>query len=164
MAAQVLTYNYAAPSGLLRLVSDGSRLLECRWTDDSQSISDAPDEVLTGAIEWLDRYFDGQVSPLPEGCSLPDGTPFQQQVWQAAINIPYAATATYRDIAVAIGHPKAVRAVGTALGRNPLHILIPCHRVIATTGRLTGYAGGLERKTMLLELERSNSNLHNTRN
>ncbi len=101
---------------------------------------------------------------MPEGCSLPDGTPFQQQVWQAAINIPYAATATYRDIAVAIGRPKAVRAVGTALGRNPLHILIPCHRVIATTGRLTGYAGGLERKTMLLELERSNSNLHNTRN
>lgn len=160
MAAQVLTYNYITPSGeALRLVSDGCRLLECRWIDGEAAATDAvTDTVIDSVAAWLDRYFaDGNTGPLPESCPLPDGTPFQRRVWQAALTIPYAATATYRDIAVAIGRPKAVRAVGAALGSNPLHVLIPCHRVIASTGRLTGYAGGLERKNMLLELERRHS-------
>ena len=84
----------------------------------------------------------------------PYGTVFQQRVWQALLEIPYGETRSYRDIATAVGNPKAVRAVGGANRRNPIAIVIPCHRVIGSNGALTGYAGGLHYKTALLELER----------
>jgi methylated-DNA-[protein]-cysteine S-methyltransferase len=83
----------------------------------------------------------------------PDGTDFQQEVWKALIEIPYGKTASYLDIANAIGNKKACRAVGAANGKNPIPIVIPCHRIIGSTGKLTGYAGGLPRKTYLLALE-----------
>ncbi|MCE5295034.1 MAG: MGMT family protein, partial [Chlamydiales bacterium] len=81
------------------------------------------------------------------------GTPFQEDVWRALKEIPYGKTWTYKDIAEKIGRPKAVRAVGAAIGRNPISIIIPCHRVIATTGKLQGFAGGLDRKQTLLDIE-----------
>ena len=81
------------------------------------------------------------------------GTPFQQSVWDALAEIPYGELRSYRDIARTIGNPAAVRAVGAANGRNPLPIVVPCHRVIGSNGTLTGFAGGLEAKTFLLELE-----------
>ena len=83
----------------------------------------------------------------------PEGTPFQVAVLDALVQIPYGETRSYRDIAISIGRPKAVRAVGAANGRNPLPIVIPCHRVIGTNGSLTGFGGGLEAKSFLLELE-----------
>ena len=84
---------------------------------------------------------------------LSGGTAFQQAVWQALLSIPQGATCTYGELAAAIGKPSAVRAVGTAIGRNPISILIPCHRVLGGQGQLTGYAGGLWRKQALLQLE-----------
>jgi methylated-DNA-[protein]-cysteine S-methyltransferase len=83
----------------------------------------------------------------------PRGTPFQEKVWQAITTIPYGATASYRGLAEKIDKPNAVRAVGAAVGRNPISVIIPCHRVIGKDGSLTGYAGGLERKKALLDLE-----------
>ncbi len=88
---------------------------------------------------------------------LSGGTVFQQAVWQALMSIPHGATCSYGEVAAAIGRPSAVRAVGTAIGRNPISILIPCHRVLGGQGQLTGYAGGLWRKQALLALEAKNS-------
>jgi len=85
----------------------------------------------------------------------PKGTPFQKAVWQALLEIPYGETRSYGDIARAVGRPTAVRAVGLANGRNPLPIVVPCHRVIGADGALTGYGGGLARKQKLLDLERA---------
>lgn len=101
----------------------------------------------------LQAYFAGERTSfsLP---LCPDGTPFQQKVWQALLTIPYGQTASYKQIAEQIDHPRAFRAVGMANRANPLWILIPCHRVVGADGSLTGYAGGLKLKRALLELER----------
>lgn len=104
------------------------------------------------AAQQLDAYWAGELFDfdLPLG---PKGTPFQQRVWRALRTIPYATTASYGGIARQIGSPKACRAVGAANGRNPIAIVVPCHRVIGANGRLTGYAGGLDMKRRLLEHE-----------
>ncbi len=98
------------------------------------------------------EYFQGQrkTFDLP---LMPDGTAFQKQVWTELLKIPYGETRTYSDIAIAIGRPNASRAVGNAINKNPIAIIIPCHRVIGKDGNLRGYAGGLELKEMLLRLE-----------
>lgn len=108
--------------------------------------------VLEAARRQLDGYFAGtrQRFDLPLAAA---GTPFQQRVWQALRTIPHGHTCSYLDIARRIGAPAAVRAVGAANGRNPIAIVVPCHRVIGANGSLTGYAGGLERKRFLLALE-----------
>lgn len=100
----------------------------------------------------LDEYFAGERTDfdLPLG---PQGTPFQLSVWAALLTIPYGETRSYGQMAAALGTPTASRAVGTANGSNPLPIVVPCHRVIGSTGTLTGYSGGLERKRHLLDLE-----------
>jgi methylated-DNA-[protein]-cysteine S-methyltransferase len=108
------------------------------------------------ACEQLSAYYQKKLTQF----SLPidtKGTPFQQNVWQALLKIPYGETVTYLDIAKAINNHKAVRAVGMANGRNPISIVIPCHRVVGSNNTLTGYAWGLQRKQFLLDLERSNS-------
>ena len=104
------------------------------------------------AIKQLQAYFEGERDSftLP---IWPIGSPFQQEVWKALQQIPYGSTCSYRDVAVRIGRPEAVRAVANAIGANPLSLLIPCHRVIGQNKRLTGYAGGLEAKQQLLLLE-----------
>lgn len=112
-------------------------------------------EALAPFLAEFDAYFAGRLQRF----SLPlaaRGTAFQQAVWQALCDIPYGETRSYSDIARAIGKPDAVRAVGAANGRNPLSIIVPCHRVIGQNGSLTGYAGGLEIKKALLALERGN--------
>lgn len=108
--------------------------------------------VLARALHQLKRYFDGELThfDLPLAAK---GTDFQQQVWHTLTTIPYGATWSYQDIANAIGNPKAVRAVGLANGKNPISIIVPCHRVIGKNGKLTGYAGGVECKQGLLKLE-----------
>lgn len=104
------------------------------------------------AARQLTRYFDGSLQSFSLPLS-PAGTAFQQAVWQALQQIPFGETRSYQQIANAIGNPKAVRAVGTANSRNPVAIVIPCHRVIGANGNLTGYAGGLEKKAWLLQHE-----------
>ncbi|MCR4378452.1 MAG: methylated-DNA--[protein]-cysteine S-methyltransferase [Rhodospirillales bacterium] len=106
------------------------------------------------AKSQLKAYFSGTLNTfeLRKACL---GTPFQQQVWRAVQEVPYGCTATYGDIAKKIGRPHAFRAVGAANGKNPISIVIPCHRIIASTGNLTGYAGGIEIKAALQALEKN---------
>lgn len=112
------------------------------------------DPLIDDATAQLAAYFAGQrrAFDLP---LAPPGTPFQRSVWEALGAIPYGQTRSYRELAVQLGDPGALRAVGRANGSNPIALLIPCHRVIGADGSLTGYAGGLERKRALLELEGS---------
>jgi len=117
---------------------------------DWQRCPDAP--VLRAAREQLAAYFAGglQRFDLP---LAPAGTAFQRSVWTAIAGVPWGATIAYRELAVRAGHPAGVRAVGAAVGRNPLSVVIPCHRIVGADGSLTGYAGGLDRKRALLALE-----------
>ncbi len=105
------------------------------------------------AIKQLNEYFEGKRKAFDIPLS-PQGTKFRQQVWTQLINIPFGETQSYLDISIKINNPKACRAVGTANGANPIAIIIPCHRVIAQNGALTGYAGGIEVKQWLLEHEK----------
>jgi len=115
-----------------------------------KEITGGPAEGLT---KQLDTYFSGQNPHFNLHMQL-HGTDFQKAVWMACASIPYGETRSYADLAKMIGNPKAVRAVGTALGANPIPIVIPCHRVIGTNGKLTGFAGGLDVKQKLLNLEK----------
>lgn len=106
--------------------------------------------------EQLALYFEGKLKAFDLGLSM-GGTDFQKQVWQALTRIPYGTTMTYGELAQAIGNPKAVRAVGLANGKNPIPIIVPCHRVIGKDGKLTGFGGGLEVKQFLLDLEKAHA-------
>ncbi|MEI6638500.1 MAG: methylated-DNA--[protein]-cysteine S-methyltransferase [Chlorobium sp.] len=110
--------------------------------------------LIREAFRQLHGYLQGELHEftLP---FAPAGTPFMQRVWDMLFNIPYGATASYKEVAIAIGNPRAVRAVGMANQRNPLPLFIPCHRVVGSDGSLTGYRGGVALKQALLELERS---------
>lgn len=113
----------------------------------------APDHpVLALAMSELKQYFSGELQRFTVPCAA-TGTAFQKQVWQALADIPFGETRSYQQLANAIGNPKAVRAVGLANGKNPISIIVPCHRVIGKNGKLTGYAGGVERKAWLLDHE-----------
>ncbi len=112
--------------------------------------------ILNQAQKQLEEYFAQKRKHFDLPLSA-TGTPFQKQVWHALTTIPYGATWSYQQLANAIDNPKAVRAVGLANGKNPLSIVVPCHRVIGKSGKLTGYAGGVERKRQLLALERGES-------
>lgn len=109
--------------------------------------------VLEEAIRQVDEYTRGQRTSFSIPLA-PDGTDFQREVWRALVAIPFGETRTYGDIARTVGRPRAVRAVGATNGKNPIGIVVPCHRVIGKNGTLTGYAGGLEKKAFLLALER----------
>jgi methylated-DNA-[protein]-cysteine S-methyltransferase len=150
----------ATPIGELRLLvrADGplSAILfagqALTATASSRSISPAAARTLREASSQLSEYFAG-VRERFELPLAPEGTAFQRSVWTALASIGYAQTRSYSEIARAIGRPSAARAVGAANGQNPLPIVLPCHRVIGRSGALTGYAGGLDRKRYLLELE-----------
>ena len=103
-------------------------------------------------ITAVERYFAGKLREFALPLA-PEGTPFQKRVWAELCRIPYGTTISYAELAQRLGDPKAVRAVGTANGANPIAIVVPCHRVIGSDGTLTGYAGGLDKKRALLELE-----------
>ena len=120
---------------------------------EEKSTAAAISSTLRTAAQELAGYFSGTVHQFSVPC-MPAGTPFQLQVWQALTHIPYGTVCTYSDIANEIGNPAGVRAVGGAIGRNPLGIIVPCHRVIGKDGSLTGFAGGIDRKEALLNLER----------
>ncbi|NND66319.1 MAG: methylated-DNA--[protein]-cysteine S-methyltransferase [Halioglobus sp.] len=148
-------FDLPSPIGLLRLTAEGGRLTAILFPDQhgaqKAQYSDK-DPVLADCAQQLTEYFAGRrkVFDLPLGAA---GTAFQQEVWDALVAIPYGEVRSYRDIAHAIRREKAVRAVGAANGRNPLPIVVPCHRVIGADGSLTGFAGGLDAKKKLLELE-----------
>lgn len=112
-------------------------------------------EFFREAARQLETYFSGELKSFDLKLA-PEGTDFQKSVWKALCVIPFGETRTYKDIAVSIGKPKAYRAVGLANNRNPIAIIIPCHRVIGTNGKLTGYASGLDVKDFLLKLEKVN--------
>ncbi len=159
-----MTLHLVLPSPVddLTLVSDGAQLtgvymdlhrhLDRSLLGDRVAEEDAP-PVLRATATQLGEYFAGdrQVFDLP---LAPAGTQFQQRVWQALALIPYGSTWSYRRLAEEVGSPGASRAVGLANGRNPISIVVPCHRVIGADGSLTGYGGGVARKRVLLDLER----------
>ena len=109
--------------------------------------------ILKDAQQQLQAYFEGQLQQFDLPLDLSAGTPFQQTVWQALLKIPFGKTTSYGALSSSIDKPLAVRAVGTAIGRNPIGIIVPCHRVVGADGSLTGYAGGLHRKEAFLTLE-----------
>lgn len=114
---------------------------------------DATDPLLLRAMRELADYFDGRRTTFDLPLDLQAGTAFQQSVWRALLAIPRGETVSYRTLSERVGRPAAVRAVGAAVGRNPLGVVVPCHRVLGADGSLTGYAGGLERKAALLRIE-----------
>jgi methylated-DNA-[protein]-cysteine S-methyltransferase len=139
----------ATARGLAGVWFEGQRHLpdSAAWPHDSSH------PVLKKAVAQLREYFAGKRTTFDLPLDLQGGTAFQQSVWQALLSIPRGGTTSYGVLSQRIGKPAAVRAVGAAVGRNPLSIVVPCHRVLGADGSLTGYAGGLERKTALLHLE-----------
>ncbi len=143
----------ATEKGLADLWFDGQRHLPPELIGAAQWPQDDAHPVLRKAIGQLGEYFAGDRSRFDLPLDLSHGTAFQQSVWQALLAIESGDTASYGEISARIGNSAAVRAVGAAVGRNPVSIVVPCHRVIGGDGSLTGYAGGIERKTALLQLE-----------
>jgi methylated-DNA-[protein]-cysteine S-methyltransferase len=147
------------PVGPLKLVASDRGLVAILWENDKPNRVRLPElaenpthAILLETERQLREYFAGN----RESFSIPldmRGTAFQQNVWKALLQIPFGQTRSYRDLAQQLGYPQAVRAVGAANGRNPLSIIVPCHRVIGASGKLTGFAGGLHTKAHLLELE-----------
>ncbi len=150
---------YQSPYGQMTLQANEHGLLgawfEIQTTQPQQlGIYSDNNPILSEAVRQLEEYFLGKRTQfeLPLAAK---GTAFQQAVWQALCRIPFGETWSYQQLADEIGNPKAVRAVGLANGKNPISVIVPCHRVIGKNGRLTGYAGGVETKQRLLELEQA---------
>jgi methylated-DNA-[protein]-cysteine S-methyltransferase len=138
---------------LIASVDDGGTLVGLRYADIGEPSWAAADPKGSEPVRaQLGAYFAGALERFELQIRL-EGSPFQRRVWSALAEIPYGTTVSYADVAAAIGRPAAARAVGGASRSNPVAIVIPCHRVIGASSRLTGYAGGLERKRALLELE-----------
>lgn len=149
--------DYKSPIGIVEIVGTEevvSSIMFIEGDEVSNPVNSETPQVLVDCFTQLDEYFKGErhVFSFPYNF---EGTEFQKKVWNALATIPYAETGSYKDIATAIKNEKAVRAVGTANGKNRLSIIIPCHRIIGSNGRLTGYAGGLWRKEWLLQHEKS---------
>ena len=146
-----------SPLGLITLQANDNGLLGVWFETQTTQPDELGELMLQNSIllqteQALNDYFNHRITPF----SIPiaaNGTEFQKRVWQALTTIPFGETWSYQDLANAIGNPKAVRAVGLANGKNPVSVLVPCHRVIGSNGKLTGYAGGIERKAWLLRHE-----------
>ena len=140
-----------SPLGITKIVGDENGISEISVTSEG-IISEVIPSELQEAVSQLGDYFDGKRQDFNFKLN-PKGTEFQQKVWQELINIPFGKTMSYLDLSKKLGDVKAIRAVASANGKNPLWIVVPCHRIIGTDGSLTGYAGGLWRKKWLLEHE-----------
>ena len=152
-----MTYQaqYDSPLGLLTMTSDGESLKELRFSNTPIKVTESTIPILEETRRWLDSYFNGE-EPSFTPPLAPLGTLFQRYVWGELLSITYGETVTYGDIARRINCDSA-QAVGGAVGRNPIAIIIPCHRVIGADGSLMGYAYGLDRKRQLLLLEQKNA-------
>jgi methylated-DNA-[protein]-cysteine S-methyltransferase len=162
----LFAHRYHSPLGELILASYNKQLCVCDWAHKTNaepklhlianqlnvSLLEQMDDTLNEAVNQLDQYFLRERILFTLNTLLL-GTVFQQSVWNALSKVPYSKTVSYQTIANKIGKPKAVRAVANACGANPLSIIIPCHRIIGSNGKLVGYAGGLEIKQGLLQLE-----------
>jgi methylated-DNA-[protein]-cysteine S-methyltransferase len=157
---QTTTY-FKTPLGIAQITGDENGISVISIADDGDSrakleqaeqISETIPAVLQEAVTQLQDYFDGKRNDFDFKMN-PKGTEFQQKVWHALLEIPFGKTCSYMDLSKKLGDVKAIRAVASANGKNPLWIVVPCHRVIGTDGSLTGYAGGLWRKKWLLEHE-----------
>lgn len=150
----------ASPIGPLTLAGHGGALTHLRMAEQTHEPNRSDwvldERAFPDAVDQLGAYFAGERTEFDLALEL-TGTAFQRRVWQALQTIPYGRTVAYGHIADQIGAPGAARAVGLANGRNPISIIVPCHRVIGSNGGLTGYGGGVDRKRTLLELERNNS-------
>ena len=147
-----------SPYGPLTLVADNGVLCGLYMTAQrhrplEESFGARQDTLFDEAEEQLEAYFAGELKEFTVELSL-HGTPFQRSVWDQLRKIPYGETCSYGDLADALGNPSASRAVGLANGKNPIGIIVPCHRVVGANGSLTGYGGGLDRKRRLLDFER----------
>ena len=143
----------ATHSGLAGVWFEGQRHLPTALTSPSGWPLDTSHPVLIKTMQQLSEYFAGQRQKFDLPLDLSGGTAFQQAVWQALLTIKPGQTSSYGNVSKTMGNAAAVRAVGAAVGRNPISIIVPCHRVLGSDGSLTGYAGGLDRKTALLRLE-----------
>jgi methylated-DNA-[protein]-cysteine S-methyltransferase len=144
------------PLGVALLEGDSDGLQKVSVLNDANvAVDSVIPEILEDAAYQLGEYFEGKRDRFDLKLN-PQGSEFQQKVWSALLEIPYGKRITYMDLAKRLGDPKAIRAVGVANGKNPLWIIVPCHRVVGAKGELTGYAGGLHRKAWLLEHESPN--------
>jgi methylated-DNA-[protein]-cysteine S-methyltransferase len=162
MTSSLASFVVDSPVGPLTLVAHDTALVAVLWPDERVGrvrfstepvADDGAHPIIAEAVRQLDEYFAGERRSFDLELD-PSGTEFQREVWWALAEIPFGETSTYAKQAVAIGRPRAVRAVGSANGRNPLSIVLPCHRIVAADGRLAGFAGGLETKQWLLDHER----------
>ncbi len=141
-----------SPIGCLEVLTSKDALLAITYVEAKNEDSKEAPAVLEKACDQLNEYFAGERQQFELPLS-PDGTDFQKQVWDALLTVPFGRTSTYKKQSQSIGNPKAIRAVGTANGKNPISVVIPCHRIVGSDGSLTGYAGGLSRKDWLLKHE-----------
>lgn len=148
------------PVGRLKLVAHDQALVAVLWENENPDrvriatlVEDEHHPVLSKTEKQLIEYFNHQRTVFDLALDF-QGTDFQKKVWQALLTIPFGETRSYKQIAEQIGNVKAVRAVGAANGKNPISIIAPCHRVVGANGKLVGFAGGLENKTILLEIEK----------
>jgi methylated-DNA-[protein]-cysteine S-methyltransferase len=156
------------PVGKLKLIASEKGLAAILWENDNpqrvrptSGREDKNNAILLETERQLNEYF----ASARKSFSMPldfEGTSFQKSVWKALLTIPYGQTRSYGEIAKQIGNERAMRAVGGACGKNPISIIAPCHRVIGTSGKLTGFAGGLEKKSILLNLEKKKKSLPST--
>lgn len=170
MNCQIIIYNYESPCGKLVVGSFGDRICMCDWTLGQKheanrrriarllraDFAEGLTPVIERATAQLDEYFAG----VRRDFDVPllfAGTEFQKKVWETLLTIPYGQTISYGEMARLIGMPTAVRAVAAAVGANAISVIAPCHRIIGRSGSLTGYAGGIEAKRFLLELENQES-------
>ena len=154
-----------SPVGKLKLIASDKGLVAVLWENDpprrvrlDELVEDPRHPILVETERQLGEYFAGKRNEFTIALDM-RGTHFQRDVWKALLAIPFGETRSYLQLATQLGNPKATRAVGAANGRNPLSIVVPCHRVIGSSGKLTGFAGGLETKAHLLSLEEQGSKL-----
>ena len=147
-----MTHTFCSPIGIVRLTEEGGAITRIELSD-AIDASSAPTPLLHEAEQQIMAYLEGKRQQLDFPIRIM-GTPFQQRVWHALQQIPYGTTRTYGEIATEIGNPRASRAVGMACNKNPLLLIVPCHRVIGANGMLTGFAYGTDAKQWLLELEK----------
>lgn len=151
----IKTLYFRCPVGFVKVCGENDYLTEIKLTDFAEENSSEISEEMKKCQLQIEEYFEGKRKDFDLNLRF-EGTEFRKKVWQALLNVPYGKTASYKDIAVMVESPKAVRAVGGANHNNPFWIVVPCHRIIGSDGSLTGYGGGINKKKFLLELEKNN--------